>query len=958
MKKGLVLIVITLVCCTAIFMAWRQYRGSSVKEKAWQTGESEEDEEQKSEAIEARWQYEIDLLKDPKTGLIPAGIRQRELAVAKTLPVTRVSQPAFDADGRRVNGVNTPTSNVYLPAGPENMGGRTRALAFDKRYNGGSNRVIIAGCVSGGIMRSADGGASWTLVTPDQQVHSITSIAQDPRPGFQDTWYVGTGEALGNSATATGAFFSGNGIFKSTDNGLSWTPLTSTQTGTLQAFDNAFDFVHRLAVNPANGDILAACHNSIQRSQNGGISWTMVKGSSGGNTATGNTDILISSDGSKIFCSFHLKNVADRGVWQSSTGAAGSWTLLGGNVDGSPSGWKVNNTTANWGRIVLSIAPSDENILYVMYENGNTTSGSTEADLFKLNIASGSPSWTNLSGNLPGGLTVQGGYDMLLAVKPDDLNIVLIGGVILYRSTVGFATPGSATTIGGSSRPNSHADMHLMVFDPTNVKRAFACNDGGIQSTEDISATVVSWVMLPRYQTIQYYYVAIDPESGKNNFLGGAQDNGTWYRDASLNFGPRPITRPNVNDFVQLAGGDGVAVDIAKISLGKQLTYFGAQLGVLIRDELLDNVNYPGGLIRPRITELIANTSSGYGDFVTYFKLSNSNSEVLFYVNYSRLFKTNSASTVDSTSWTALAGVEGVVNPARDGSVSIRAIDFSWGPYLTSHAMYIGTSNSRIYRIDDYANANGQSSAVNITPPGLAGNVQDIAVNPNDDNEVMAVVSNYNTTSIWFTTNAKSASPTWSNAEGNLTLPSIRSCAIVVKKDAGNNPITEYYVGTSVGLYATESIKQTLAAGGSITWSREGASILNFAVVTTLDYRPEDNVLLIGTHGNGMYFSSIGSPNFIPNLATAISPILNDKNFITVFPTVSTGLYQYGRGSLIGIRSLRILVTDIAGHTVYQKQVGYVDGSIPLGNLPAGTYVIQITSEDKKYRTLQKVIKL
>lgn len=954
MKKSLP-IIFTLIASIGILITWHHYKRGVAKEKVWQSDE-EENAGKRSEAIEARWQYEMDLLKDPKTGLMPAGIRQRELALAKTLPIVRVYQ-SVDVNGRRVLGVNTPTSNTYLPAGPENIGGRTRAFAFDKRFNGSTNRVIISGCVSGGIMRSADGGTSWTLVTPDQQLHSITSVAQDPRPGFQDNWYVGTGESLGNSAGGTGAFYSGNGIFKSTNNGLSWTPLASTQLGTLQAFDNAFDFVHRLAVNPANGDVFAACHNSIQRSQDGGATWSMVKGSSGGNTTTGNTDIAINSDGSKIFSSFHLKNTTDRGVWQSATGGAGSWTLLGGNVDGSPTGWKVNSTTANWGRVVLRIAPPNENILYVMYENGNTTSGSSEADLFKLDLSSGSPVWTNLSPNLPA-LTVQGGYNMLLSVKPDDVNTVFVGGVILYRSTVGFANTGGTTTIGGSSRPNSHADMHLLVFDPTNPKRGYACDDGGIQSTEDITATVVNWTMLPRYQTLQYYYVSIDPETGRNNFLGGAQDNGSWYRDASLNFGARPANRPTVNDFIQIGGGDGVAVDIAKISAGKQLTYFGAQLGLLIRDELLDNVNYPGGTIRPRITALTPNPSSGYGDFVTYFKLSNANSEVLLYVNYSRLFKTNSASIVDSTSWTALTGVEGVVNPARDGSVSIRSIDFSWGPYLTSHAMYLGTNNSRIYRVDDYANATDQTVAVNITPPGLTGNVQDIAVNPNDDNEVMAVVSNYNTTSIWFTTNAKSSNPTWSNAEGNLTLPSVRSCAIVVKKDAGNNPVTEYYVGTSVGLYATESIRQTLAGSGSITWSREGAGILNFAVVTTLDYRPEDNTLLIGTHGNGMYFASIGSPNFIPNIATAISPIVNDKNFITIFPTVGKGTYQYGRGSLIGIKTIMILATDIAGRIVYRQQVNYGDGSIPLGNLPADTYVIQITSDNKKYQALQKVIKL
>ncbi len=985
MKKGLIISIIVITCITVGIIGKRN-GVTFVKEKSYSStiAEEKEDPEKMAEMTAARLQYEYDLLKDPKTGKIPENIRQQEMDFAKTLPVSGAYPQSIGTNGivRATNGINSPTSNTYQPAGPNNVGARTRMMTFDKRYNGSSNRVMIAGCVSGGIMRSSDGGNTWTLVTPDQQIHSITAIAQDPRAGFEDTWYVGTGEALGNTASANGGFFLGNGIYKSTNNGISWTALSSTQGGSLTAFDNAFDLVHRIAVNPANGDVYAACQNTIQRSQNGGANWSIVKGSLAGNTITGNTDIVINNTGSKIYCAFHLKNTTDRGVWQSSTGNAGSWTLLGGNVAGTPAGWKVNDNTGantNWGRILMKVVPSNDNLLYVLYENGNSQASPTflpEADLFKLDVTGGTPNWTNLSANMPdipGGnaegsdpFAVQEGYDMLLSVKPDDANTVFVGGTNLYRSASGFSNTTGTTWIGGYATdftariyPNSHPDMHFLTFDPTNPKRAFSCDDGGIQVTEDITAASVSWTFIKNYQTLQYYSVAIDPETGKNNFLGGAQDNGTWYRDASLNFGARPGTRPGIDDYINLFGGDGVSVDIAKINAGKQLTYFGAQFGIIVRDELLDNVNFPGASIRPKITELTSNGSGGYGEFVTNFKLSNANSEVLFYVNYNKLFKTNSASLVDSTNWLRLSGVEGVVNVDNNTAVSIRAMEFSWGPYTTTHAMYFGTTNGKIFRIDNYVNATAQTFPKDITPPGLTGNVQDIAINPNDDNEVMAVVSNYNAVSIWFTTNAKSTTPTWSNAEGNLTLPSIRSCAIVVKKDASNNPVTEYYVGTSVGLYATESIKQTLAAGGTITWSREGAGVLNYALVTSLDYRPEDNTLLIGTHGNGMYFAAIGSPNFTPNLATAIASNINDKNFVKIFPTINTGgVYQYSRGSVIGIKSMTIQAFNLSGQTVYRKQVGYSDGNIPLTNLPAGTYVIQITSDNQKYLTVQKVIKL
>jgi hypothetical protein len=977
MKKGL-LVFFALLACIAVTIIRKENNLRLVKEKSNTLKESGENENgARAEMIAARLQYEYALLKDPQTGLIPANIHTREMALARTLPLAGSYTPSRII----TNGINTPTNNTYQLGGPNNIGGRTRTLAFDKRYNGSTNRVMIAGCVSGGIMRSADGGNSWTLVTPDQQIHSITTVAQDTRAGFEDTWYAGTGESLGNTASGTGAFFLGHGIYKSVNNGLTWSALPATQSGSLTGFDNAFDLVHRIAVNPANGDVYAACQSSIQRSQNGGTTWSVVKGNLAGNTITGNTDIVINSNGSKLYCAFHLKNATERGVWQSSTGNSGSWVLLGGNVDGTPAGWVVNTSTStsvNWGRILMQVAPSNDNILYVMYENGKSQASPTflpEADLFKLDVTGGAVNWTNLSANMPDipgnnkegidPLAVQGGYDMLLSIKPDDINTVLVGGTNLYRSTSGFSNTTATSWIGGYATdfttrlyPNSHPDMHLLAFDPTNPKRAFSCNDGGMQVTEDISAASVSWTFINNYQTLQYFSVAIDPEPGRNNFSGGAQDNGTWYRDATLNFGARPASRPGVNDFINLFGGDGVSVDIAKISGGKQLTYFGAQFGVIVRDELLDNANFPGASIRPKITELTSNDDGGYGEFVTNFKLSNANSEILLYVNYNKLFITKSASTVDSAKWLRLAGVDRVVNIDNNTSISIRGMDFSWGPYQTSHAMFFGTTNGKIFRLDDYANADAQALPKDITPAGLLGNVQDIAVNPNDDNEIMAVVSNYNTTSIWWTFNAKSGSPSWSNAEGNLTLPSIRSCAIVVKKDASNNPVTEYYVGTSVGLYSTESIGKVLGAGGTIVWSREGAGVLNFQVVTSLDYRPEDNTLLIGTHGNGMYFTTIGSPNFTPNLVTAIPAIINDKNFIHLFPTISKGVYQYTRGSVTGIKSISIAAFNFLGQQVYRQQVNYGSGSIPLTNVPAGTYVIQITSDNKKYQTIQKVIKL
>src|SRR5262245_43886003 len=140
--------------------------------------ENEEMEENEAAYQYLRWKYEADMIKDPGTGQSLFGLRDQEIELAGTIPQRNASGPM----------ARLMTQNNYIPAGPNNNGGRTRALAYDIRYNGSTNKVLLSGGVSGGIFRSADGGATWTRVTPANEVHNVATIAQDPRPGNQDTW--------------------------------------------------------------------------------------------------------------------------------------------------------------------------------------------------------------------------------------------------------------------------------------------------------------------------------------------------------------------------------------------------------------------------------------------------------------------------------------------------------------------------------------------------------------------------------------------------------------------------------------------------------------------------------------------------------------------------------------------------------------------------------------------------
>jgi len=982
----------------------------------------EENEEHEAAYQYLRWKYEADMIKDPTTGEALFGLRNQEVEFTRTIPERNTSSgPAS---------TRLTTQNNYLPAGPNNIGGRTRAIAYDVRY-GTTNSVLIAGVVSGGIFRSIDGGANWTRVTPANEVHNVSSIAQDPRTGtgtdgipFRDIWYAGGGEYIGSSTDATGAGYLAYGILKSTDNGATWIRLplnnitdfngATVGAGVPERFDHPFDYVHKISVNPTNGDVYVACHRKIVRSTNGGNTFQTVFGSAvTGFAAGGQGDVIISPAGIVyVAVTGAASDLTLRGIWRSTTGNFNSYTrLAGGSVLGvdSVAGWRGNSYSFtdvggsnfyNPRRTLLALAPSNENILYVLYENGltNTSSGrNKEADLFKLNNTLGNV-WTNLSSNIPdfpGGdhdatdpFTIQGGYDLFITVKPNDPNFVLLGGTSLYRSTDGFSTANYNNTlswIGGYGNtlpsltfyPNSHPDIHNLVFNPSNPNEAICSNDGGMQRTLNITAagSSVAWTNLNNYQSLQYYRVTIDPEVGANNFVGGAQDNGTQFRDKTGILG---IIPSDSNNHRRVLGGDGASVGISKRNIsGQQFLFSAVQLGSIRRGQLQPSLGSPtsSGFIEIRpdgLTLSSPGSTTEFGEFVTNFKLNPDNTDDLYYINFNRMFRSINATAV-TPSWIELTGISSAVNSNNGTNIAIRAVAFSRGNYGSLHSMYFGTTDGRIFRLDDPRNSSAALTPVNITPTvtDMSGlNVQDIAVNPNNDNEIIAVVTNYgrtvgaafnNVTSILWTNDAKSASPTWRVAEGNLTgtntsgYISARSCMITVKKDGSGNPVTEYYVGTAAGLFAVENLGTTLIGGGSPTWQREGSATLNFAVVNSLAYRPDDNVLLIGTHGNGLYYTFLGTPNLVTGIN---NPVINDKDFITkVYPTISQSMVQFNIGNKPDVKKISVQLFNMQGQELYRQETGYQSGSFNISRFAKGAYILSIYSDNKKYRHVQKIIR-
>jgi len=920
MKKLLLLCscLIILYFVTDSIPSKSEEKTNKIEQKTAEITQREETEsaEERARFTEERLLYEYYRQMNPLTGEIPR--------TAKALEFSRAKQAKL-----KINSSARAIQTSYVSRGPSNLGGRTRALVVDVTDNTGN--TIIAGGVSSGVFRTTDGGASWTKVSPNDEIHNVTTIVQDPRSGHQDTWYYGTGEAIGNSASLTASYF-GQGIWKSTDSGMTWTQMSITSSDQT-SYDSDFDFIFKLAIHPITGDLYAAVGGKIIRIYDDGVSMT-DEITNGSISSSKHTDVVITSSG-RVYAGFSGTNDTDtKGVWTKDPDM-GIWSRISHDAMDNP-------IFTPAGRVVLALAPSNEDKLYVLFGNGSVsdcdTTPAIEADLWMWNQSN--TTFTDYSSKLPDEtgcsdgndpFAIQGGYDMVVSVKPDNDNFVVIGGTNAYKKTDITAT-GTFVRIGGYKSANGyaiygsgdfdlgdmhHPDIHAMVFNPFDTSVLFTGTDGGVHKTDNVAAGIVSWTNLNNnYQTLQYYHVNIDPMSGSDIVIGGAQDNGTTV-------GGTDWSEPDSTTQTYYVGGDGGSVAISRDDMC--LPFFvSIQNGVLYRD-----------CPDPDPTEITPEVMPGTpydSQFVTLFHLDPDNNKTLYYAAKGTLLRTTDATHVTSNTWDDL----GSTTVAFGDEDKFQVFSTSWGTYNASTSyLLMGGDKGHIYRLDDPQNMTRDlSDAVDITPAGATvisisepnkySVVTGLAIDPTDNDIVLATYSNYGTESIFLTTNATDPSPTWTLVERNLSEHSIRSAAIV--EDSGE---TTYFVGTARGLYSSPDPTTT-------DWVREAPNQIGYALVSDLKYRPADHKLLIGTHGNGMYEATISA-----TLGT--DDFHNVSSVIKLYPNPVQNSLNVKLLQADGVQ-MSYNIISLSGQTVSK---GVLNGeTINVSQLTTGMYFLQVKTND------------
>lgn len=823
--------------------------------------QSESRVEEEREDLQSRWEYEQQMLADPKTGRVPSNYRQKELEFVESLKNPERTEAR--SESKEVDA--TQDGLIWNAVGPNNFGGRTRAFALDIT----DENVLLAGGVSGGMWKSTNGGESWRKTTSLNQIHSVSSIVQDTRSGREDTWYYGTGELVGNSTRAPGAPFRGNGIFRSNNGGESWQQIPSTAADTEAEFTSPLQYVWDIELDPSqsNDVILAAIWGGIVRSDDGGATWTTVLGDDLLNLPPG-TD-LNEVRGVIFYTDIH--RAADNTFYASLSSVTNNdsfspWTGVYRSTDGINWTRIVTLTSGANRRTEITSSPSNPDIAYFL----------TDSSLgYRLRRYDNSiDEVIDLSRFLPENrddleaFDSQSSYNLLVKVHPTNPDIVFVGGTNLYRNTNGFLTSDATDWIGGYNPdqdngaiyPNHHPDQHELVFLPSDPNKAYSVNDGGIFLTEDITASEVTY--RPKnngYITTQFYTGTISKYDQEDFLFGGTQDNGTLL---TFNF-----AQQNTSNGVRVIGGDGGFTASTRFGV---YYYVSFQNSRIYRVRLNQNA---------QITSFArVDPSGGASDpdqpylFINPYVLDPNNGNRMYLAggdfvwrnrNLSQIASGSNART--STNWTRLQRSE-----ISEGIIS--ALEVSSTP---ADILYYGTSIGQLFRVNSASTEEYVVEEITGANFPEQGYIRSLSIDPRNADQVLVSFSNYGIPSLFYSSDG---GQTFEDVSGNLEEnldgsgggPSVRWVTTVPKIGGG----TAYFVGTSVGLFST-----TQLSGSNTVWSQDDHTEIGNVVVNMVDYRRDDGKIVSSTHGNGMY-----SAQLFDVLPYQDDPSDNEFEFQGVYP--------------------------------------------------------------------------
>jgi hypothetical protein len=859
----------------------------------------------------------------------------------------------------------------WYELGPNNVGGRTRAILVDKD----NSQLLYAGAVSGGLWKSATGGSSWVNISSFPDVN-VSCIAQSPING---NIYVGTGESYANVGDIMGTpGFMGSGLYESTDGGNTW-QIFHNASPTANSLTSEWAFVNRIAVQPGTGRVYAATNKGL-RYWDGSVWFNPVYLANNTTPNTGNCSMLAMATDGTIAASISNK---------------GYISLTGNDHD-----FFDKSPATAIARTEYAFAPSNPNYIYACAAAGTGALKGVYRSTDKGNtwqlIGPGGAEAFNLFGS-----NNQGSYDNVIAVYPNNPDKILVGGIDIWRWQLG----GNFTQISNDFL--MHVDEHAIVFDPQDPNIIYFGSDGGVAKSGDGGN---SFLHINRnYNVTQFYGVAIN---AIGSVMCGTQDNSNPY-----------VRRSSINDTARkgrvLFGGDGGWAAFSDIN--PDAGFGSSQYANIWRSDNINSINSPiyqaasdclfmskkvmtgagvppgqagfGTFVTPMIlwecfndiyspdsTSFIADTIYDAGDIILAKSVNN---QYPFY--YQLPVDMNEGDTlrvkdIISSRYFVYANkgiwmTRGAINlgkmPYWNKISSIQGYNITMTISKDGNYMFVGTDNGSVYRLSNIRAAIDDKSAEissvycvieqKLIHSFSGRDVTSIAVDPNDPSRIVVTLGNYgNTDYVYFSSNALDASPTFTSKQGSTAGKKLPAMPVYSSLIEVTNP-NLVILGTEYGLFATENITNSAA---NMEWSEENADQMNPAtnisrvpvlqikqqVYSSLEHPGVTNygVIYIGTHGRGFfqckkYYSGIQEDN---------SSIPVAKASLNIYPNPVTDKLNINY-SLSKAGNVLVNIYDITGKVVKSlnlnnRPIGLFNAMVDCSSFERGTYILQLISGTDK----------
>ena len=745
---------------------------------------------------------------------------------------------------------------------------------------------------------------TWKPLTDNEPSLSIGALAFAPNPcqvfnGHEQSNLILAGTGESNYALDN---LYGAGVLRSSDGGQTWTQDSTFTRSASQGPGASGPYIAALAVQPhkTNPVVLAAVQGTdfsaggtlpsgVWRSTDGGNTWSRVQpgGVANGPPFNPATDVRFDpsdSSGLTVYAALGDPNGdADAQAACSSPPCNGVYVSQDAGITWNRvAGLDAKSVPSQYGSISLAIAPGSSpasSILYVAIADASTSSDNLLGVLSGTGIqpnGSGSsftPIFPNAS-NLPDFCAPQCFYDMKLAVVPGTSGQTIFAGgsaqpvfaenafghSSLYRSLDGGNTWGDMSADGSGNNTSIHVDIHALRFAVGAggaVLAMFAGNDGGVWASQDVfsPATVPGnqhWADLntdtgvanTSLNLTQFYPgISIHPATDQIIY-GGTQGNDVQQFSGSL-----------VASGTEACPYDGgyTAIDPQTPStIYAACSYLGGP-GTLTKN-ILNGVPGVDGINWPAIDNSGINFTDN-ADFIPPLILDSKSSQNLYFGTY-RLYQTMNG----GTSWSVISS--DLTSNNTTNFVTAIAVAPS-----SSNTIYAGTSDGRIWQ-----SSQALSGATDIHMVNGANqperSVTAIAVDSANPKAAFAAYSGFSCPGVGgcdglghvFFTNNSGAS--WLQVDRNL--PDVPVNDIVIDPtDATDNTI---YIATDSGVYASRNA----TAGGATTWSVLQSGLPNSQVLA-LRLRNTSRTLVAATHGRGLW--SLLLPNLPSFALTELSPV-------------------------------------------------------------------------------------